>query len=73
MSPEYINPLQWNEAIGIARQSCARVFRDGGSPVDALRAFGLGRQAGEAAQLSWDKAVAHVAEALCARPVRRAA
>ncbi|MGD9668795.1 MAG: hypothetical protein AB7U75_07005 [Hyphomicrobiaceae bacterium] len=73
MSPEYINPLQWNEAMGIARQSCARVFRDGGSPVDALKAFGFGRQADRMVDLSWDKAVAYLAEALCSRPVRRAA
>ncbi len=73
MNPEYINPLQWNEAMGIARQSCARVFRDGGSPADAMKAFGLGRQGHKAAELSWDKVVAYVAEALCSRPVRRAA
>ncbi len=73
MSPQYINPLQWNDAMGIARQSCARVFRDGGSPADALKAFGLARQASDMAGLSWDKAVAHVAEALCTRPLRRAA
>ncbi|HRY06387.1 MAG TPA: hypothetical protein P5114_04650 [Hyphomicrobiaceae bacterium] len=73
MIPEYINPLQWNEAMGIARQSCARVFRDGGSPADAMKAFGLARQAHKAAELTWDKVVACVAEALCSRPQRRAA
>lgn len=73
MSPDYINPLQWNEAMGIARQSCARVFRDGGSPADAVKAFGLARREEQAAALSWDKAVVRVAEALCSRPVRRAA
>ncbi len=73
MSPEYINPMQWNEAMGIARQFCARVFRDGGSPADALKAFGAGRQGSKAADLSWDKVVASVAESLCSRPARRAA
>ncbi len=73
MSPEYINPLQWNEAMGIARQFCARVFRDGGSPVDALKAYGVKRQSYQAADMSWDKVVACVAEALCSRPMRRAA
>ena len=73
MIPEYVNPLQWNEAMGVARQSCARVFRDGGAPIDALKAFGLDRRQGDAAGLTWDKAVTEVAEALCAKPVRRAA
>ncbi len=73
INPEYINPMQWHEAIGMARQSCARVFRDGGTPGDALKAFGLGPDARGAGELSWDKAVARVAEALCAKPMRRAA
>lgn len=37
MSPHNVNPLQWHQAIGIARQTCARVFRDGGTPADALK------------------------------------
>lgn len=73
MNPEYINPLQWHEAMGIARQSCARVFRDGGSPGDALKAFGLGSDARAMSAMSWDKAVARVAELLCAKPLRQAA
>ncbi len=72
-NPDYINPLQWHEAMGIARQSCARVFRDGGTPGDALRAFGLGTDARALRETSWDKVVARVAEALCAKPMRHAA
>ena len=41
MSFNHVNPLQWHQAVGIARQSCARFFRDGGAPADALLAFGL--------------------------------
>ena len=41
MSPRYINPVQWQQSIGYARQACARLFRDGGTPADALAAFGL--------------------------------
>ena len=41
MSRQHINPLQWHQAVEIARQSCARFFRDGGSPADALGAFGV--------------------------------
>ncbi len=41
MSPHHVNPLQWHQAVGVARQSCARFFRDGGTPADALGAFGV--------------------------------
>jgi hypothetical protein len=72
MTPaDHINPLQWHQALGIARQSCARFFRDGGKPADALMAFGLPADAVPAAD--WSKAVEAIAEALCAVPVRRAA
>ncbi|CFX07185.1 conserved protein of unknown function [Candidatus Filomicrobium marinum] len=73
MSHEHINPLQWHQAIGYARQSCARIFRDGGTPADALAAFGITKPAGE--QFSdWSKVVEVIAEELCAhQPSRRAA
>lgn len=71
MSPDHVNPLQWHQAIGFARQSCARVFRDGGSPADALSAFGLACDA--ASPADWDKAVAAIAALLCAQPRRLAA
>lgn len=71
MIPDYINPLQWHEAMGIARQSCARVFRDGGSPKDALNAFGLGARS--ISDPSWDRVVGLIAESLCVKPARRAA
>ncbi len=70
MTPEHINPLQWHQALGVARQSCARFFRDGGTPVDAMRAFGLTAAAGGS---DWSHAVEAIAEALCAAPVQRAA
>ena len=70
MNPHHVNPLQWHQAIGIARQTCARVFRDGGTPADALKAFGVAAE-GRVAQ--WDKAVDAIAEVLCAAPVKRAA
>ena len=38
MSPHHINPLQWHQAVGVARQSCARFFRDGGSPAKSSAA-----------------------------------
>ncbi len=72
MTPEHINPLQWHQAIGVARQSCARVFRDGGTPEDALGAFGL-KSVDAAHGADWGRAVETIAESLCAYPMRRAA
>lgn len=63
------NPVQWQQSLSYARQACARVFRDGGAPGDALATFGL--SAVEATD--WSTAVEAIAEALCAVPERRAA
>ena len=68
--PDHINPVQWHQALGYARQACARIFRDGGTPRDALGAFGLAPGGGS---VDWSKAVELVAEVLCARPMRKAA
>jgi len=57
--PLAISPVQWDQALGLARQSCARVFRDGGSPADAARAFGL------AGAKDWDRAISSIATSLC--------
>ncbi len=60
--PSNISPVQWDQALGLARQSCARIFRDGGSPPDALGLFGLEpRSRGE----NWDHAIASIAQSLC--------
>lgn len=70
MSPRHIDPQQWHQAMDYARQVCARIFRDGGSPADAVRAFGL-PATGPAAD--WSIAVDRIAQALCAPALRRAA
>lgn len=67
--PEHLNPIQWHQAQAVSRQACARVFRDGGSPREALAAFGLASQP----DVSWEKAVDLVAAELCAHPIARAA
>jgi hypothetical protein len=70
MSRDHINTMQWSQAMGVARQSCARIFRDGGTPNDALSAFGL---APSSAAADWSRTVEMIAEAMCATPLRRAA
>jgi hypothetical protein len=65
---QHVNSVQWEQAVGYARQACARIFRDGGSPRAALAAFGV---KGEAAD--WSTAVERIALVLCAAPRRKAA
>lgn len=72
MTPEYVDAMQWHQTLGFARQVCARVFRDGGAPVDALKAFGLASHADKAGS-DWSKAVEIIAEVMCSRTERRAA
>jgi hypothetical protein len=69
MVPRHINTVQWQQALGYARQACARIFRDGGTATDACRAFGL--DAGPVAD--WAIAVDRIAQALCAPALRQAA
>jgi hypothetical protein len=64
-----INPAHWNQSVGYARQVCARVFRDGGSPAEAMGTFGLKVEG----RPDWSRAVNAIAEALCTRPTRRVA
>ena len=70
-APEHCDPAQWHQAIGLARQACARIFRDGGSPADALRTFAIA--AAQPKSLDWSRAVGMIAVSLCTTPLRRAA
>lgn len=70
MFPRHISPVQWEQAVGYARQACARIFRDGGTPAGALRTFGL---IADPANTDWSTAVDRIAQALCAPTQRKAA
>jgi hypothetical protein len=70
-APRHVDPLQWQQAVGFSRQACARVFRDGGSARDAVRAFAV--DAPGLGTADWARAVDLVAAALCRRPLVRAA
>ncbi|WP_409561620.1 hypothetical protein [Hyphomicrobium sp. MC8b] len=67
--PEHVSPIQWHQAVAVSREQCARIFRDGGAPRDALVAFGLKREEGA----DWERVVDLVASELCAHPMARAA
>lgn len=71
-SPEYVDSMQWHQTLGFARQVCARVFRDGGAPADALKAFGLARYADQAGG-DWSKSVELIAEVMCSASQQQAA
>ena len=69
MVPRHISTVQWEQATGCARAACARIFRDGGTPGVALRAFGLVETEGA----DWSTAVDRIAQALCTPSLRKAA
>ena len=71
MTKQHLNPVQYDQFVGYARQACARIFRDGGSPADALKAFGL-KSDGEAAS-DWSRVVEIIAASFASRPLARAA
>lgn len=62
-TPKNISPVQWQQAMGLARQSCARIYRDGGNASEAMRSFGLGGRAHK--RVDWDAAVRTIALRLC--------
>ena len=62
---------QWHQAVGVARQACARIFRDGGTSADAIRTFGLDTSG--PAVIDWSRAVTMIAESLCSTRIKRAA
>lgn len=71
MTPHHVNPAQWQQNVGFAREACAQIFRDGGSPADAMKAFGL--DAGGAV-LDWSIVVDRVAQSLAqSRQMKKAA
>jgi hypothetical protein len=69
-TPHNVNPVEWQQNVGYARLACARIFRDGGSPADALSAFGL---ATSAAGVDWSQAVDRIAASLSVGARKRAA
>ena len=70
MPPNNVNPVQWQQSQGFARSVCARVFRDGGRPVDALAAFGLDTAEAPA---DWSVVVDRIATQISNAPARKAA
>ena len=70
MTPNNVNPVQWQQSVGYARSVCARVFRDGGNPADAMAAFGLNA---DNAPTDWATVVDRIATQISKAPARKAA
>jgi hypothetical protein len=70
-APAHSNSMQWHHAQSIARQTCARVFRDGGQPADALQEFDL--KSSDVDKLGWGRTVELITESLCQLPLKIAA
>ena len=61
-----LNPVQWNQALGMARKLCADIFQEGGGPQDAVRVFGKVSAADEASH--WGHAINLIAFTVCMPP-----
>ncbi len=68
-SPRHVDPIAWHQALGYARQASARIFRDGGSPRDALAAFAIKTEA----TTDWGRAIDLIAQSLTMATKRHAA
>jgi hypothetical protein len=69
-TPNHINPIQWQQTLGLARTACARIFRDGGQPSDALAAFGFSEISSD---IDWSTATDRIAASMCQPKMRKAA
>jgi len=58
-----VNATQWTEAVGRAHDYCSSIVRRGGSPIDAVRSYGLFKL--ERDPSDWDKAEQIIALAMC--------
>lgn len=72
-TPHNVNPVEWQQNIGYARLACARIFRDGGKPADALEAFGIAARDGAASPSDWGQVVERIALSMSPGRQRRAA
>jgi hypothetical protein len=63
MKPENVTPTQWQAALSIASSVCDPIRKGGGTPDDALRAFGL--HASGLGPDEWHKVHNWIATAAC--------
>ena len=58
-----VNPVQWEQAIGMAEEFCTAVAAKGGTPLDATGAYGL--QDCRLSDEDWAKAAQLIALTMC--------
>jgi len=61
--PANINHVEWELALSLGRSICADFFKKGGTPADALTAYGTAPRRGELA--NWKVAIETIAVAHC--------
>jgi hypothetical protein len=62
LEPRHVHPLRWRQAIDVARETCARFFRDGRSLADTMRAYGFA----PSRAADWAQAINLIADLHCA-------
>jgi len=62
--PNNINPVEWEQGLVIARSICAEFFKNGGKPIDALKAYGIYHISSHP---NWQVAIDNIAYVKCTR------
>lgn len=68
--PFNLNPVEWELALSMARSICADIFKKGGTPADALTAYGMRRSYSHP---NWQNAIDAIAYSNCHLSTERAA
>ena len=57
-----LNPVAWSEAIGLAERYCRTIQRKNGTPLEAVRSYGIADSSVEG--ISWEQAASLIALAI---------
>ena len=60
----HVNPVQWNQAVGLAQTMCHNIGKRGGNPADAVQSYALNKDIEPPTE--WDKAEQIIALSICA-------
>ncbi len=58
-----LNPVKWDDAIGLANRYCKTIVNKGGAPIEAVRGYGVTDES--IAPTDWDNAAQIIALAMC--------
>lgn len=69
--PLHINPVEWENALSMARSICAGLFKKGSTAQEALRLYGVPQTAGTTG--NWQTAIEAIAYMHCQHRMKNAA